>query len=345
MGSARQTGGRQVTRRVLISGATGYVGTALTTLLSKRNDLTVRTFDTQHFGNSIEDLPNIEHVKGDITQYQDVKAAMEGVTDVIHLAAIVTDDLVDLNRSYGRTVNVDATKALLYEAEYQKVERFIYASSSSVYGLAARNNEAGPDEETPPEPQTAYASQKLEAERHVVTGDWDIPMRVAIRSATCMGPAPRTRLDVVVNIFSSQAWFNHEITVHGGNQYRSNIHVEDVAGLYALMLDAPAEKIDGQVFNATKDNRMVGDIAVVVASELKRLYGRHADVIITEVEDVRSYRLDPSKLQRVLGWKPFWTLEDAIRDNFAFFEEGGITDPDDAIYRNNDRMRDTVLAG
>ncbi len=334
-------------RRVLISGATGYVGTALTTLLSKRDDLTVRTLDTGNFGNSIEDLPNVEFVKGDITQHEDVKRAMEGVTDVIHLAAIVTDDLVDLNRDYGRMVNATATKRLLYEAQYQKVERFIYASSSSVYGLAARNNEAGPDEETPPEPQTAYASQKLEAERYVVSGkNWvGIPVRTAIRSATCMGPAPRMRLDTVVNILSSQAWFNHEITVHGGNQYRSNIHVEDVAGLYALMLEAPAEKIDKQVFNATKDNRMVGDIAVVVARQLKRLYGRHADVIITEVEDVRSYRLDPSKLERVLGWTATRTLEDAIRDNFAFFEAGGVTDPSDAIYNNTARMAETVRAG
>lgn len=317
-------------RLVLITGATGYIGSVLTPIVAKR--YAVRAFDTETFGNSIADTSNVEFVKGDVRDIVAVHKALEGVTDVIHLAAIVTDDLVAMNEALGREVNNDAFYVLCSAAVDQGVQRVIYASSSSVYG-----SQLGPcTEESTPAPLTEYAWTKLRGE-YIVNEFQDRMTVCSIRCATACGPAPRMRLDTVVNIFCKQAYFDHKITVYGGDQWRTNIHVSDIADLYLYMLDAPAEKINGQAFNATRLNSTVLSIAQKVRDKC-----RCPIEVLAAMTDHRSYMMTARKLYDVFGWLPPRSIESAITDNLRFFREGRVDNPDSDLFYNTRRMSEFV---
>lgn len=338
-------------RLVLVTGGTGYVGSALVPVLAKKYP--VRVYCAMNFGNPIADTPNVEFIKGDVRDSYALSDAVKGCTDIIHLAGVVTDELVDMNPSMGQHVNEKGTEYICGLALQHRVNRLIYASSSSVYG--SQDKECTERDE--PKPQTAYAASKLAGERTVLRYAEEDMVTTAVRSATLCGPAPRMRLDTIVNIFSKQAFFDGEIDVWGGDQYRSNIHVDDIVDLYMTLLDAPAEKIDGEVFNATQGNHTARDLGNLVAGAYNRWFSSGVinplesrfglpPIVYTYVDsskhDGRHYRMDSSKLGRVLGWKPKRTIEDAVRANLEYFHSGGIADPNDDIYYNTRRMADVV---
>lgn len=301
----------------------------------------VRTFDTEAFGNSIANVQNVEFVKGDIRDMDALMLACQDVTDVVHLAGVVTDELVDMNQPLSREVNEVGTRNVVRAAKAKGARRFIYASSSSVYGLAAQQHSIV-DETIPPQPQTAYAQMKLAGES-IVNAELDRDFEVvSVRSATVCGPAPRMRLDTVVNVFSKQAWFDGVITVHGGNQSRSNVHVQDVVDLYLRLLNASFT--NGDVFNATLSNMPVLGIARLIADVARRA-GKSPIIQIVPINDARSYRLDASKAQVILGWHPSRSLSDAAEDNFAWFDAGGIANPNDDLYYNTRRMASILKEG
>ena len=335
-------------RLVLITGATGYVGTAVATRIAKK--YRVRAVDTQLFGNAIADVPNIEFGTMDIQNEQAIRRAMFGVTDVIHLAGVVTDELVDMNHAKAIRVNVLGTEIVTQAAFDFGVKRFVYASSSSVYGA---QDEVCTEESTP-RPQSVYAATKLVGEdivnrygrRRATNGNMSV---VSVRSSTCCGPSPRMRLDTIVNIFSKQAYYDGKITVWDGSQYRTNAHIDDVARLYEFLLDAPAEKINGEAFNFTSGNHTAEELAEIVRKTVilentvklaPHTYGaQNVEVTIDKSKvDKRSYRMNASKLERVLGFKPEKTIEDAVRDNIAYFKSGKMGDPNSDLYLNTKRM-------
>ena len=321
-------------RLILVTGGSGYVGSALVPRLA--GTYSVRVAETMNFGNPIADTPNTEFVQCDITDSASVNRVMEGVTDVIHLAGIVTDELVDMNAELGYEVNVGGALNVALAARDAGVKRFINMSSSSVYGTAVG------DEAVTPQPQTEYATQKLSAET-VIEGTLAGHVTAThLRSATLCGPAPRMRLDTVVNVFSKQAYYDRRITVWGGEQYRSNIHVADVCDLYMLMLEAPADMIDGERWNAVGSADTVRSIAEQVANELYGYNAATAEVVIQDNPDNRSYRMKGDKLSRWLGQGARRTLGDAARDNFWFFEGGGVADPNSDIHYNTRRMADVM---
>lgn len=324
-------------RLVLITGATGFVGTVLAPLIAQK--YRVRSLDTKLFGDELAGVPNIESRRGDVTYPRDVEAAMQGVTDVVHLAGIVTDPLVDMNPQKGYAVNVEGTANVAYAAaDTPTVQRFIYVSSSSVYGWAAERM-GDVDEWVEPRPKTAYAMQKLQGER-IVASSFGLRRGAycIVRPATMCGPAPRPRLDTVVNVFSKQAFYNRRITVHGGSQYRSNVHVQDFAEVVAMVLDAPRELITGGIFNVTAGNMTVGEIAATVARAYEQQYGERVLIEMQNVPDPRSYRLTAMQLLATFGWQPKRTIEDAARDMFKLFESGRLGDPNADIYSNTKRM-------
>jgi len=333
--------------KVLCTGSTGYIGTVLVPELVRRGH-TVRSFDTQHFGNALEGMEGVESVKADIRDAGAIKKALEGMDAVCHLAGVVTDELVDLNKDFAYSVNVTATRNLVEAAYVSNVKRFLYASSSSVYGHAAEGD-APVRENVPCLPKTSYAVQKFQAEQIVLGYAQKGFVTSAVRQATACGPAPRMRLDTVVNVFSKQAYFDGKITVHGGSQYRSNVHVQDAAEFYCLLLEAPEEDVNGQNWNVTSGNLPVREIAELVAGTFRDFQAPELipapPIIVQDVADARSYRLDATKARRVLGWTAKRTVADAARDNFTWFRAGKIANPNDAIYRNTDRMRETMLRG
>ena len=325
--------------KVLVTGGLGYVGSVLVPHLAKKHQ--VRVYDSMLFGNSIEGTPNVEFVKGDILDRQAVSKAVNGQDALIHLAGVVTDELVDMNPAYAKKVNEEATESLAGLAYQAGVTRLIYASSSSVYGSQAEPC----TEESPTKPETVYAETKLAAERICLSYAGLHMVATAVRSATCCGPAPRMRLDTIVNVFSKQAWFDGKITVFDGTQYRSNIHVQDVAELYGLLLEAPADKVNGQVFNAVREYGSALSIAQQVANIIT-LFGKHVIIDVDHTKkDARQYRMSGDKALRVLGWRPARSVARAVEDNFRWFAHGAVHDPNDAIWYNTRRMKDVVTKG
>ena len=316
-----------MTRKVLITGGTGYIGTAIVPKLARVYP--VRVYCSMHFGNAIAWVPNVEFIKGDIRDAIALKQALEGVTDVIHLAGIVTDELAAMNPELARDINIRGMQTLLNLCEDAGVERFIYASSSGVYGTQPLGEIA--TEETLPKPESAYMQTKLVGEallwKSTLTG-------VAVRSATCCGPAPRMRLDTIVNIFSKQAFFDGVIKVNGGDQWRSNVHVQDIARLYQMLLNEPKSIIRGQIFNATCENATASTIAKLVQSVIPC-------AVYTDKNkpDSRHYRMDATKAFKLLAWYPKRTIVKAVEDNRSWFEMGGVKNPNDDIYYNTARMR------
>jgi nucleoside-diphosphate-sugar epimerase len=325
---------------IFITGGSGYVGSKLVEMLVETTKHYVTVYETQIFGNPIKHLasPRVNFVEGDILNLAKLKTAMFRAECVIHLAGVVTDELVDMNPTYGRKVNVQGTRNVVKACEYNNVRKLIFASSSSVYGETAA--EVVPNETHIPQPTTEYAKQKLEGEAIVMNYMDEIHCATAVRQATAMGPAPRMRLDTVVNIFSKQAWFDGVITPFGGKQYRSNVHVADAARFYITLAEADNDLINGHIWNLTDENLPVREIAWRVA-EAAKMRGREVDIEIKDVEDTRSYRLDASKIHHQLNFETERSVAAAAGDNFDFFEKSDFK-PDNDIYYNNKRMAEVV---
>jgi nucleoside-diphosphate-sugar epimerase len=326
-------------RLILVTGATGYLGTATVPVLARHYP--VRAQGTMSYGNPLDAISSIECVKGDIRDHHFIGKALDGVTDVVHLAGVVTDELVDMNESLSREINLDATLDLAYAAKRCGVRRFIFASAGSVYG--AQNTIC--TEESPVGPMSAYARMKLEGES-LLNSIADSSFGVcSLRIAGCCGPALRMRLDTIVNVFSKQGYYNGSITVHGGGQWRSNVHVSDVAELISLLLESSWDRIRGQVFNVSAQIDQALGIAHLVRDTISEFgategWGIPSPQIVvdTSMEDRRNYRLDSSKLERTLAWKPVRTITDAIIDNLRWFAAGRVCDPDQDLYYNLRRV-------
>jgi nucleoside-diphosphate-sugar epimerase len=247
---------------------------------------------------------------------------------VIHLACISNDPSFELDPSLGRSINYDAFLTLVDVSKKEGVRRFVYASSSSVYGVKEEENVT---EDLPLQPLTDYSRYKALCEEvlHKERGPGFVTL--ILRPATVCGYSPRLRLDLSVNILTNQAVNNKKVTVFGGQQKRPNIHIEDVTDLYVKSLEWPDEAIDGRVFNAGYENHKVIEIAEMV----RNVVGRDVDIITTPTDDHRSYHISSAKIKDELGFVPRHTIEDAIRDLTGAFHSGKIPNPMTDIHYYN----------
>lgn len=324
-------------RKILVTGATGYVGSALLPALADTYSQVVG-YCNMAFGNAIANTPSVPFIQGDVRDTQKLASALEGVTDVVWLAGIVTDALVDMNVELSREINVGALHAALELCAAKGIERFILMSSSSVYG----STDEPATEDTPCRPMTAYAQTKLDQEAELLGKDWPF-IATALRSATLCGPAPRMRLDTIVNAFCKQAYFDCVITVHGGDQWRSNLNVKEMVRIYKLLLDAPGSRIDGHVWNATSGNDTALNLAQRVASRLIPYRAAAPEIIVDPtLRDDRHYRMSGKKLMEQFDYCRRNSIEGAIDDNFFYFRLGGIRDPNNDIYYNTRRMAESM---
>jgi nucleoside-diphosphate-sugar epimerase len=322
---------------VLVTGGAGYVGSLLVPkLLDAGHKVTV--LDLYIYGDVFADLagnPNLRQVKGDIRDAKAVAEAVAGCDAVIHLACISNDPSYDLDPDLGRSINHDAFRPLVKAAKAAGVARFIYASSSSVYGI---KDEPEVTEDLPLEPLTDYSKFKALCEVELLEERAPGFAVLIVRPSTVCGYARRLRLDLTVNILTNHAINNGKITVFGGQQKRPNIHVEDMADFYIHALGLPDEKIDGKTFNAGWENFTVMRIAEMVREALGR---KDIEIIVTPTDDNRSYHVSSEKMRRELGFTPKHTIEDAVRGLKAAFDAGKIpqsmTDP---IYFNIKRMQE-----
>lgn len=283
---------------VLITGGCGYVGTVLAKKLLDL-DHKVTVVDLMWFGNYLEDHKNLTIIKEDVRNVNNIP--MKNVDAIIHLANIANDPCGDLNPKLSWEINVLATMQLLEKAIGFGVKQFIYASSGSVYGV---KEEPEVTEDLSLVPISDYNKTKMVSERVLLSYQDKISVK-SIRPATVCGYSPRMRLDLSVNMLTMQALSNKKITVFGGSQIRPNINLKDMVEVYIHFLNAE-DSFTG-IFNAGFENITIMDIAEKVTEFIP------AEIVVTESNDPRSYRLSSSKLLST-GFSPKYSIEDAIRE-------------------------------
>lgn len=308
-------------RRVLITGGAGYVGSALVPrLLAEGHQVVV--LDLYLYGDVFASLKNrsgLTEIRGDLRDAATVAQALQGCDSVIHLACISNDPSFDLDPDLGRSINYDCFRPLVRAAKEASVRRFIYASSSSVYGIKEEENVT---ENLPLQPLTDYSKYKamceevLEAEREPGF------TTLTVRPATVCGYAPRLRLDLSVNILTNHAINAGRIKVFGGSQKRPNIHVDDMVEFYTRALEWDDDAIDGRIYNAGYENHTIMQIAEMV----RDVIGKDTAIEVTPTDDLRSYHISSEKLRRELGFTPTRTITDAVRGLKAAFDAGRVPD-------------------
>jgi nucleoside-diphosphate-sugar epimerase len=326
--------------KVLITGGAGYVGSRLVPqLLDLGYEVTV--YDILYYGRDFLPLenPRLKVVGGDLRDIQALGAALDGIEIVIHLACISNDASFVLDEALSETVNFDAFEPLVIAAKQAGVRRFIYASTSSVYGVSEVPNVT---EDHPLVPLTLYNKFKGMCEPLLFKHQSDDFVCVTIRPATLCGYAPRQRLDLSVNILTNHAVNRGKITVFGGTQLRPNLHIQDMCDLYKLLLEIEDSKIAGQTFNAGYQNMSIMDIALLVRDIVqKEVPGREViEIETTPSDDLRSYHINSDKITRTIGFKPRHTVEDAMRELCVAFREGKLPRSlEDDRYFNVQRMK------
>lgn len=305
--------------KILITGGAGYVGSVLTPKLLD-SGFHVTVLDLMLYGEEVlDDHPNLKKVKGDIRDQNLLREIMAGQDAVIHLACISNDPSFELNPNLGKSINLDSFEPMVRIAKAAGVKRFIYASSSSVYGI---KDEPDVTEDMKLEPLTDYSKFKAMCEEILNKYQSDDFTTVTIRPATVCGYGKRLRLDLTVNILTNHAINNRQIKVFGGVQKRPNIHIQDMAAAYLLMLKLPKEKIAGRVYNVGYENHKISDIASMV----KNVVGDDIEIVTSPTDDLRSYHISSAKIKDELGFEPAHTIEDAVRDLKEAFQDGKIPD-------------------
>ena len=324
-------------KNIFITGGAGYVGAMLVPrLLQEGHRVTV--LDLMIYGEDV--LPehtDLTVIKGDIRDQEILRSTIPGHDAVIHLACISNDPSFELNPDLGKSINLDAFRPLVEISREAGVQRFIYASSSSVYGI---KEEPNVHEEMSLEPLTDYSRFKADCENILAEYQSEDFTTVTIRPATVCGYSPRQRLDVVVNILTNLAYHKREISVFGGEQLRPNIHIADMVEAYLVLLKASKEKIAGQIFNAGYENQSVRKIAETV----NNFIGEDVKLITTPSDDNRSYHISSQKIKDEIGFETTHTIQDAVEDLCAAFDKELLPNSlEDEMYFNIKRMQNMEL--
>ena len=310
---------------ILITGGAGYVGSMLTEiLLSKGYYVTV--YDTCYFGTDHLPAhdPKFKLIKADIRDIETFGQSCSNIDVVIHLACISNDPSFELDENLSKSINYDCFEPMVIAAKSKKVKRFVYASSSSVYGVSDKDNVT---EEHPLLPLTLYNKFKGLCEPLLIKHLDDNFNGVIIRPATVCGYSSRCRLDLSVNILTNLAVNNKFITVFGGEQRRPNLNIRDMCRLYELLLEIDDQKIHKQIFNVGYQNNKIIDLAKIVKEVvMKKMNYDHIEIDVSESDDKRSYHINSDKITKYTGFKPQYSIEDAVESLCDAFKKGLLKD-------------------
>tara|TARA_Y100000590_G_scaffold470269_1_gene663222 strand:- start:23625 stop:24605 length:981 start_codon:yes stop_codon:yes gene_type:complete len=323
--------------KILITGGAGYVGSILTPhLINKGHKITV--IDLMIYGkNVLKNNPNLRVIKGDIRDRNLLEKEIANHEIVVHLACISNDPSFELNPKLGKSINLDAFTPLVEISKKKLIKKFIYASSSSVYGI---KSEKDVHENISTEPLTDYSKYKVECETILKKYRSENFAPVIIRPATVCGYSPRQRLDVVVNILTNLAYHKRKISVFGGEQLRPNIHIKDMAKAYESLISAEKSKVSGEIFNVGYENKTVLDLAKTV----KAVIGEDVQLQSTSTDDNRSYHISSEKIKKILDFRFDFTIKDAVNELKSAFATGRLPNSlTDEKYFNIKRMQSLNL--
>ena len=323
-------------KNILVIGGGGYVGTHLTTQLIQKNYV-VTVFDLFIYGNFLVKDKNLNVIKGDIRDLSLLKKIIRNFDCIIHLACISNDPSFDLNPELGKSINFDPFEDLVKISKENGVERFIYASSSSVYGVKSENDV---DEKFSLEPLTDYSKYKALCEDILLRYNDKNFTCCIVRPATVCGYSKRQRLDLVVNILTNLAYNSGEVSIYGGSQLRPNININDMSNAYIFLLNQSKKLISGEIFNIGFENYSVNTICGLVTKNIKK----KINIKYLKSEDNRSYHISSKKIQNKLGFKNFYSIEDAIVELINAFENKLLQDPlNNEAYFNIKKMKSLNL--
>ena len=324
--------------RVFITGGAGYCGSRLVPkLLAMGHEVTV--FDIMYFGaNHLGTHSRLNIIQGDIRDAEHIRTSCKGHDIFISLACISNDASFELNEELSTSINLEAFEPMVVAAKDAGCSRFIYASSSSVYGVSE-----APDvtEDHPLVPLTLYNKYKGQCEPLLAKHTDESFVGVTFRPATVCGYAPRLRLDLSVNILTNHAVNRQKITVFGGEQLRPNLHVEDYCDAVVLLMNAPKHLVADEIFNVGFQNMSIFDIAALVQKVVGEEFPEFGLVEIerTTSDDNRSYHINSDKIRETLGFTPQFSIEDAIRDLCQAFKNGLVPNSlTDDLYFNVKRL-------
>lgn len=328
-------------KKVLVVGGGGYCGSVLVPqLLAEGWEVTVYDilvwYGDEHLPKG---HPKLKILQGDVRDTARVAEACKGQDALLHLACISNDASFELDENLSTSVNLESFEPLVVAAKKAGVRRFVFASSSSVYGVSDSPNVT---EDHPLVPLTLYNKYKGMCEPLLLRHTDANFVGVIFRPATVCGYAPRQRLDLSVNILTNHAVNKGKIMVFGGAQLRPNLHVQDYADLCKLLLTAPEEKIANQVFNCGMQNLSILEIAKIVKRVVEREFPEKGDIPIeiTSSNDNRSYHINSDKIRNVLGFVPKYTIEDAVLGLCEAFRQGKLSNSfDDDRYFNVRTMK------
>jgi nucleoside-diphosphate-sugar epimerase len=321
--------------RTLVTGGAGYVGSVVVDelLASGRS---VRVLDVLAHG-SVPSLllpwgrAQFEFLKGDVRDEEIVGRALQEVDEIVHLAAVVGDPACAREPELANEVNVDATLRLLESAEAAGVSRLVFASTCSNYGKMTDSDQLA-TEEWDLRPVSLYAETKVHAERAVLQHATPGFATTCLRFATVYGTSPRMRFDLTVNEFTRDVVLTGDLVVYGEQFWRPYIHSRDAARAVRTVLDAPAEKASGQVYNAgnTGENYRKLDLVELLKERVPT-----ADVqFVKKDEDPRDYRVSFERIERELGYSTQHTVPQGIDEVSRLLRSGLLDDPFASIYRN-----------
>ena len=325
---------------IFLTGGAGYCGSRLVPQLLEEG-YKVTVYDIMYFGNDFlpKDNPNLTIIEGDIRDTEKLGLACKGHDVFVSLACISNDASFELDEHLSTSVNMDAFEPMVIAAKTAGLKRFIYASSSSVYGVS---NQPDVTEDHPLIPLTLYNKYKGMCEPLLLKHTDENFEGVIFRPATVCGYAPRQRLDLSVNILTNHAVNKNQITVFGGDQLRPNLHVQDYCDTVKLLLEAPCDKIQNEIFNVGFQNMSIKNIAELVKQVVQEEFPGKGEIpiITTTSDDNRSYHINSDKINRVLGFKPKYSIEYAIRELCQAFKEGKLPESfDDDAYFNVRRLK------
>ena len=313
-------------RRILVIGGAGYIGLILVRLLLE-SGYSVRVLDNLLYGNggAIAELYEnslFDFIRGDFCDRRILERCLNGVSDVILLAALVGDPLCKKYPDEARRINDTGTIALIDSLKGLKLDRFVFMSTCSNYGL--REDDTPADENSSLKPLSLYAETKVNVEKYILDNPGCFNFTpIILRCATAFGISPRMRFDLTVSEFTRQLALGRELVVYDENTWRPYCHIRDISQAIKAVLEAPREKIAGEIFNvgsnkANFTKKMLVDLILKRFPQGEVQYQKGG-------RDARNYRVNFDKIAASLNFKAKYDIPEAI-DKLAEAIEGGLYD-------------------